>query len=446
MRAFLRLLAVAGLLLLTAGPHVLAQSEGVVLYPKSTPGTKNPFSWLFGGRSEEKRTAAPARRTYEPRRRTAATPRPQQASPQPSGTVPQAEPGLPQVADATPAPPQISLNFLVIGDSLAGLLAQGLRDTYADRPGIVIHGKSRDSSGLVRDDYYDWGKAFRDILSGPEKFDGAIIMIGSNDRQALRDDQGAHEPRSDRWRELYAARIDAMIAIAKEKAVPLYWVGMPTMRSERYSGDLLAFNDIYRQRTQQAEVPFIDIWEAFGNEDGEYTVSGPDVSGEIVRLRTGDGVHFTKAGARKAAFFADKELQKIIATAQARLDVAAAQPPAISPLASQPRATDPLTLGPTTDQPAPLPRALRTIDSLLGIPMPDLAMRSALQPRPLAGPVAPLTAPARSEAGILAGPQMAIRTPQEAQAVFAEGRPQAAKPGRADDFSLRRSGQSITGP
>lgn len=438
MRAFLRLLAVAGLVLLTAGPHVLAQGENVLVRPPVQPGAKNPFGWLFGSAGEDRKAAPRARRTYEPKRRSVSAPPASVVRPSVAPGVPAtpAEGEPPAASETVPAAPSIALNVLVVGDSLAGLLAQGLRDTYMDRPGIVIHGKSRDSSGLVRDDFYDWAKSFREMLAGTETYDAVVIMVGTNDRQVLRDAEGAHEPRSERWRALYAARIDAMIASAREKGVRLFWVGMPTMRAERYSGDMLAFNDIFRQRAQQANVSFVDIWEAFGDEAGAYAVSGPDVSGAIVRLRTGDGVHFTRAGARKAAFFVDKEFQPIIAAAEARL--LANAPNAVAPALQAARPGGPLVLAPPPDIAPALPRSLQTTDALLGIVMPDLAALSPLQPRPLSGPVSSLSAPARSESGTLFPHPGGPPASAEADRVFAEGLPVSAKPGRADDFRFQR--------
>jgi hypothetical protein len=46
---------------------------------------------------------------------------------------------------------------------------------------------------------------------------------------------------------------------------------------------------------------FVDVWDGFVDEDGRYAQSGPDYEGQIRRLRSGDGVHFTEAGTRKLA-------------------------------------------------------------------------------------------------------------------------------------------------
>ena len=39
---------------------------------------------------------------------------------------------------------------------------------------------------------------------------------------------------------------------------------------------------------------------------------GPDFEGQIRRLRAGDGVHFTRAGARKLAHYVEREIRRVM--------------------------------------------------------------------------------------------------------------------------------------
>ncbi len=74
----------------------------------------------------------------------------------------------------------------------------------------MLH-KSKESSGLVRTDFYDWLKTAQGIANGTRKPDVAVMMLGSNDHQPLEDGAQAVEPFSPRWREIYTARVDAVI-------------------------------------------------------------------------------------------------------------------------------------------------------------------------------------------------------------------------------------------
>jgi hypothetical protein len=435
--------------------------DGSSVYSVNRAGTNSggPMQWLFGTRSNphiirvrpEARREAPAR-AYQPRRRTTyasrtapAVDRPAPApitQPAPNADAPPADDGsaTPQTADTPAVPPAAPVaepqrppvQIAVIGDSLSIFLAQGLLDTYADRPNVSFIRRHREASGLVRDDYYDWPKQLRDLIATTPKLDAILVQLGSNDRQQLRDADGVHEPRSDRWRDLYAKRIDEIIAIAREKKIPLIWVGLPVMRGDRYSADMMAFNDSYRARTVQGGGTYVDIWEAFTGVEGAYAVNGPDVDGSIVRLRTADGVHFTKAGARKLAFFADKELKRIIAAVEGRMPV---QPPAaIAVVPAAPAVPSGPALSivlPALPEPA-LPAALKSTDALFGIPLPDPALPTALVGRPQQGPVLSLNKPPVTSGGALLP-----ATSGTGDDLFRNGLPSAQKPGRADDFRFR---------
>ena len=82
----------------------------------------------------------------------------------------------PQEPEDPNAPPPFQV--AVIGDSLGQMLADGLEEAYADRPEMRILHEAKDSSGLVREDFFDWPKAARELLAGGEKIDMAVIMIG----------------------------------------------------------------------------------------------------------------------------------------------------------------------------------------------------------------------------------------------------------------------------
>ncbi len=134
-----------------------------------------------------------------------------------------------------------------------------------------------------------------------------VVMLGSNDRQPLRDEAGAHEFGTERWKELYQRRIDDLLAVAREKRWPVLMVGMPVMQESRLSAGMLVVNGLIRERAQRAGW-FSSISGGFATEKGEYASTGPDVNGATVRLRTSDGILFTRAGARKLGFFVGKEV------------------------------------------------------------------------------------------------------------------------------------------
>lgn len=313
----------------------------------------------------------------------------------------------PETAAQKPAAPvQEKFVVAIIGDSLGQLLGQGLQEAFAERADISLLRKARENSGLVRDDYFDWPKAARDLLASDEKVNLAIIIIGSNDRQPIREGQTTHEIYSPRWRELYTARVAAMTEAFRARDVRLVWVGLPIMKSASMSNGASALNDIYRQQAAKGGAAFVDIWEAFADERGQYSDYGPDVNGQSVKLRSGDGVHFTKAGARKLAHFVEGGVRNLILETRP----VAPQPPA--PVAHiDPGAATPVV----TPSPAPAPA---------------IAAPAAPPPRPPLGPVLSLTAQSASPGAELAQP---------AKSALGGAPSVPPRSGRADDFNWSRN-------
>ena len=115
---------------------------------------------------------------------------------------------------------------------------------------------------------------------------------------------------TEQWATLYAKRIDEMIAALKSKGVPVIWVGSPAIRGTKSTSDMSYLDELYRERAAKAGIVYVDVWDGFVDDQGRYAVQGPDFEGQTRRLRTADGVHFTKAGAVKLASYVDRELRR----------------------------------------------------------------------------------------------------------------------------------------
>jgi hypothetical protein len=209
---------------------------------------------------------------------------------------------------------------------------------------------------------------------------------------------GSYDFHTDKWAELYSKRIDEMIAALKSKGVPVLWVGLPAIRGTKSTSDMSYFDELYRARAEKAGITYIDIWDGFVDDQGRYVLQGPDFEGQTRRLRTYDGVHFTKAGAVKLASYVEHELRRVMTSH-------------VVPVA---------------------------------LPGPEQTTPKPGSPRPAIGPVLPLTATSNSgsDGGDLLGGGNGHAAPAAsdptANDVLSRGDPVAAPPGRADDFSWPR--------
>ena len=149
-----------------------------------------------------------------------------------------------------------------------------------------------------------------------------------------------YEFRTEEWAEHYTKRIDATIAALKSAGVPVFWVGLPSIRGPKSTSDMQYLNDLYRARAEKAGITYIDVWDGFVDESGRFAVQGPDFEGQIRRLRASDGVHFTKAGARKLAHYLEREIRRVMhaaARSRSRCRRASRRLPQPSGAAGRPR-------------------------------------------------------------------------------------------------------------
>lgn len=400
---FSRFAAVALVCVLAAEPPAPAVAEGSLL--------PDFLTHLFGGAPAAKPPdaalpAAPRKPRKKPR---------DVAGDKVRDFVPASATRAPGAPGGTPV--QVSFYIDVIGDSLATETAEGLTDAFADIREIAVLNKARDPSGLVRDDYFDWPKSSVEIAAGKDKdkVDFAVVMVGINDGQPLRDGNEALETLSDRWRARYGERVAGVLAPFRAAHIPVAWVGLPPMRSDKANAVAIKLNEIYKEQAEKADAKYIDIWDAFEDQDGQYDAFGPNVDGQNVKLRGVDGIHFTKAGARKVAHFLEAEIHRVYDKNAPPSEVANL-PPDIEHAAD--------------DINAQIRREMGAI--------PNDSAAPEVQPKPAAGPILSLTARPMSPGGVLATSAAGIGMNAEAARALRRGDPTAAHDGRADDFSWPR--------
>src|SRR5215218_5812555 len=158
---------------------------------------------------EERQTRRPLYRREE---REARTPR--------RFVRPAAPVAEPRKAQAEKPSVEPSTYIVVFGDSLADGVSDGLEDAYDEAPEIEVVNKAKGDSGLARNDAYDWPKVIQDYLNGDPKITFAVMMVGVNDRQPIREGDATHEPLSDRWKELYRDRVNAVTRVFAERKIP----------------------------------------------------------------------------------------------------------------------------------------------------------------------------------------------------------------------------------
>jgi hypothetical protein len=231
-------------------------------------------------------------------------------------------------------------------------------------------------------------------LSPDDAADNGDAPPSTAPEKSARSPNGLYEFREDRWVELYSKKIEEMIGVMKSKGVPVLWVGLPAVRGARATADMLFLDSLYRDAAGKAGITYVDVWDGFVDEAGRFLQQGPDFEGQIRRLRSYDGVYFTRPGARKLAHYVEREITRLLAGRSA-----------------------PIAL--------PTEPATPDANALPGQPAP----------RPLAGPIVPLVASSVGTDQLLGGPgSRPAAVDALAARTLVKGEPLAPPAGRADDF------------
>lgn len=246
---------------------------------------KTLFDMLFGGGDDQSEPPPPPKVVTKPKK--AALPAP-------------SKPAVEKAENAT--------RLAVFGDSMAIDLAAALDRFYTDDPNIVVVNQGVGSSGFARPDYFDWDKTGADQVQ-KNSFDIAIMIVGTNDRQTIKQDGNSLKALTPEWVDTYKQRIATFVGEVHGANKPLIWVGLPPMAKADLSNALGQISSLQRLAVFAGGADFLDIYDKFVDDDGNYAATGPDLNGKIVKMRKDDGIHFTAAGADKLAFYLSQSIK-----------------------------------------------------------------------------------------------------------------------------------------
>ena len=389
MTAFLLAAFIPALMPVGALAQEVLRPPGMVPRPPANV-PQNPFN-LFGGWT-----------LFNPQKPPEQAPAPKKPPPEPDGVVYDTADAA---AQGKKQPPEKFV--LVIGDGLGAQLAQGLADLYVTgRANPAVVGRTDDDMGALPPEQAggpDLIARIPDAVAASRP-SATILAVGSNDLRPLRDGDQMVEPLTDRWNELYGRRLDEVLAALRQRgAGGIMVVGTAPVQNPATSASYEKLNDLLRTHAARAGATFVPVWDGFVDEENKFAVFGAAVDGQRRRLRTSDGVKFTKAGARKLAFFTQKDVTRLLT--DSKTDAPAGQPlpdgtqPAQS-LSDGPRRANTLAGGSAAPLPAPaMPVSALAGDTARvlkdGAPLAPVAGRAddhSWPPRAVDPPPAPTTA------------------------------------------------------
>ena len=193
------------------------------------------------------------------------------------------------------------LRILVVGDSLMNPVGFALMRQATTYPALDVKAITKASSGLVRPDFYNWPQVLTDAVAGFHPH-VTVMLFGGNEKQAMRFGDQSLDPFSDAWNAEYAKRVDEAIEISTTSGASVIWVGMPIMRSSKFSETARTLNAFYKEAcAKHPNALYIDGYALFSDPNGAYSAYLQNSAGENQLMRSGDGIHFTDRGGDRIA-------------------------------------------------------------------------------------------------------------------------------------------------
>jgi hypothetical protein len=227
----------------------------------------------------------------------AAAPAAAQGSPGSSGAATAAKP------PAKPAfSPQRKLRIWVAGDSL--VITPGyaiVRAAGASAAMETLGVDGRVATGLTRPDVFNWFREIRSQLA-TRKPNVVVLAFGGNDDKAymtgLPDGVSIGRFGDGAWQKEYRRRVRALFDAAERAGAHTVWIGLPQTRNAEQTArfDVVNAAVAAEANRRQDSVTYLDTYLLFAGRDGGFAeaIAGP--TGDSVKVRASDGVHFERAG------------------------------------------------------------------------------------------------------------------------------------------------------
>jgi hypothetical protein len=193
---------------------------------------------------------------------------------------------LDAVSTVRPLTHDAPLRVWMGGDSHVGNVGRHLGEMLQDTGVVTTQIDYRVGSGLMSGSR-DWPTyAPAQLLRyNPEV---VVFMVGTNDAVTFsRAREGEYRLRVARMMDL----------LGGDGTRTIYWVGTPPLRNERWESNRIQVNRIMRDEAhRRSSVVYVDLDRVVAAPDGGFA-DLIERDGKTVRIRVGDGIHFTEAGA-----------------------------------------------------------------------------------------------------------------------------------------------------
>ncbi len=197
--------------------------------------------------------------------------------------------------------PKRKLRLWIAGDSLVVVPGESLLRAAAGNSAIASVGKidGRIATGLERPDVFNWFTHVRDEVRS-KKPGAVVLMFGGNDDHGfmtgLPEGKEVGSFGSPSWQAEYRRRAAGIMDTITRNGVFLVWIGLPISRDTTQTQRYDTINAIVQKEAvkRPGRVAYLDTYFFFAGADGGFSEYIADDTGQLVKMRADDGVHFER--------------------------------------------------------------------------------------------------------------------------------------------------------
>ncbi|PIE06586.1 MAG: hypothetical protein CSA74_11600 [Rhodobacterales bacterium] len=193
--------------------------------------------------------------------------------------------------------PTAPMRLVVLGDSLADGLWASFQRTFVTCDTMEVLRITAVSDGLAKSSGEEWIDRYMKKAGppAPGTTDVAVVQIGANDINFIRNGATREIFNTEVWQDLYAGRVSALAGTLEANSAEVFWVGLPVVGNTKFEPNYQIITNVQRRAARKAGARFIDIHELTQFGTGEFAMSGR-IDGQVVKMRAADKVHFTLPG------------------------------------------------------------------------------------------------------------------------------------------------------
>lgn len=200
------------------------------------------------------------------------------------------------------------VSILLLGDMFTTPLKNGLaRVVNFDETPFSFVEASNYNAHLLNFSAQDILKDVRSVLD-KYKPTFVVITIGSADILKLQRELSNVSLFKSSWQETYEQKLNTLVKPLLERAIPFAIVGTLPYPAEGASYISKSINEIHKKTAEKYRMSFINIWNNFSNDFGEFSEMGFTSEGKVAKLRYNNTSSFTVDGENTLAYYVSKDL------------------------------------------------------------------------------------------------------------------------------------------